>query len=94
MHFDEFVSWVNKHPSMMQSFEHTFSHQIWGEIIDRITNRQILSFKTLEPEVHCWADYTSESSKNTPSKRVWLELHNKFLMIFKSRDELLPFSKF
>lgn len=92
LHYDAFVAWVHKHPSMLHSFEDTFSYQIWGEKIDPISNRQMLSFKTLEPEVHCWAYYTVDGKKHNVSKRVWIELHNKFLMIFKAREELLPFS--
>lgn len=94
LYFPEFEKWTEKHPSMLDNFEKGFFYQYWGHHVDEVTNRDQYNFQATKPEANCYVDYrVGNKSKKEKSIRLWIELHDKFLVLMRDKEDVIPFSK-
>lgn len=84
MTYDKFKVWISQHPMVLTHFEENFQTKIWKSV-DPKEDR--LNFKTLKPELNFWANFYTNKRKK---ERLWIELHNKFLICLISKDDNVP----
>lgn len=84
MTLEKFQEWITQHPMVLSHFEDNFHLKIWkanNQVDDR------LNFKTLKTELNFWASFYTNPKKK---ERLWIEMHDKFLICLISKDDNVP----
>lgn len=85
-----FKKWMESHLNIIEYFKGNFYLKIWKSKGLSGSNGDRLGFKDLKPDTQSYTDYEVSPGKTS---RIWIEVHSKFLILLKSKEENVPFSK-
>lgn len=86
LEYPDFQKWVQRHPSMLKSFERHHFFYIWGVVS---SSSEKPHYKSGRPE---FSSIVTLYQNKGGSKRASLEIYSKFMLLYTNRENDLPTS--